>query len=58
MTLSKKQLDKLFEIAKHNKVKFPVNVTLIIAGETILTTLYANGKHKIHKGEREVESAT
>ena len=58
MKLNKKQIDKLFETARFNDAKFPVNVTLNIGEETALVTLYENGKHEIHKGERQVESST
>lgn len=58
MKLNQKQIDKLFETARFNKVKFPASVTLNIGKETALVTLYENGKHKIHKGEHQVESST
>lgn len=55
MKLTKKQLDKLFEVARLNNPKWPVKVTLNVGKETALVTLYENGKHKIHKGKHEVE---
>lgn len=56
--LTKKQIDKLFEVARHNNAEFPSLVTLNVGGDTFQVTLYENGKYRIHQEERKLESST
>ena len=56
INLTKKQVDDLLKLAKHNEAKFPCLLTLNVGGETGQITLYENGQYKIHNAECPVEA--